>query len=259
MSPITQALRSPKHGSGALVAYLVAGYPDREAFRALLHRVATVADVIEVGVPFTDPMADGVSIQQASHAALQQGVDLPWILQTVAGCPVPVALMGYLNPFLAFGDGLPQALVQADVSALIVPDCPLHERHILGEVPQVQLVTPLTEPGRMADLCEASSGFVYAVTRTGITGTALDSEREGLSSYLGRVRNATALPVMAGFGVRAATDVQRLSPHCDGVIVGSALVDVLARGDDPVAFLHQLMGGSPPERENSVTGSQEAP
>ena len=237
---LTAALRNPKHSKTALLPYLVAGYPSRASFHELLLAVSEVADAVEVGVPFTDPMADGVSIQAASQAALKDGVNLGWILEVVADCPVPVALMGYLNPFLAYGASLQRDLEAAAIQALIVPDLPLEEQAMLPGIPLVQLVTPLTSVSRQAALSEASAGFVYAVTTRGVTGSEV--ALNPALAYLDRVRRGSGLPVMAGFGIRRPEQVDQLRDHCDGVIVGSALVQVLAQGGDPVGFLRQLLG-----------------
>lgn len=237
-NPLTDALRAPR-ADMALVAYVVAGYPSRRAFADVLASVAAVADAIEVGVPFSDPMADGVSIQRASEVALADDVDLSWILEAVADCPRPVALMGYLNPFLAFGEGLAEALAEARVRALIVPDLPLEERGILGELPMVQLVTPLTPEDRVPRLCAATSGFVYAVT--GLTTTGTEANLQDTPATLSRIRPHAQHPVLAGFGIRQATQVAALRGHCDGVIVGSALVDTIARDEDPAEFLRRLV------------------
>lgn len=236
----------------ALAAFLTAGFPQRAGFAALLSSVASVADVVEIGVPFSDPMADGVTVQRASHAALQQGVTLDWILQTLRSLPVgpraPLLLMSYLNPLLAYGwERLAADAAAAGVSGLIVPDLPLEEQPALradldrNGIALVQLVTPVTPQARLATLCENSSGFIYAVTVTGITGGAV-ADHASVSAYLQHVKSLAKAPVMAGFGVRSAADVQRLSPPADGVIVGSALIECLERGDDPAAFLRSLRG-----------------
>lgn len=237
------------HGTPALVAYLTAGFPQRARFREHVRALAAAADVVEVGVPFTDPMADGVTIQRASHAALAQGVTLGWILEELAalgGLRTPLLLMSYLNPLLAFGLGsLAAAAAAAGVSGFIVPDLPLDEsgelRNALEprELALVQMVTPVTDAARLAALCAGSQGFVYAVTMTGTTGRNVAVPDEVLA-YLGRVRAAAALPVCAGFGIRSRTQVERLRGHVDGVVVGSALVEVLERGGDPGAWLAQL-------------------
>ena len=238
-------------GRTALVAFLTGGFPDRRQFREGLAAVADLADVVEIGVPFTDPMADGVTIQRASHAALAAGFTLPWLLDELAAIrprsPAPLLLMSYLNPLLAFGfDALASRAAEVGVGGFIVPDLPYEESapfkaalepHALA---LVQMVTPATPPERLKRLCAASQGFVYAVTRTGVTGdVALPPET---AAYLAAVKAASGLPVCAGFGVRRAEQVALIGAHADGVIVGSALVEVLERGADPAAFLKSLHG-----------------
>ncbi len=253
MSPrehISSAVRTAAaRGQPALVAYLTAGFPSRERFRDQLRALALAADVVEVGVPFTDPMADGVTIQRASLAALAKGVSLAWILEELAalrGLEAPLLLMSYLNPLLAFGIArLAESSACAGVSGFIVPDLPLDEssevRAALADrqLALVQMVTPVTEPQRLAQLCAGSQGFVYAVTMTGTTGRNV-AVPTGVLDYLDRVRAASPLPVCAGFGIRSREQVEKLRGHVDGVVVGSALVEVLERGEDPGAFLRGL-------------------
>lgn len=250
---IAAALRAPQRpAEPALVAYLTAGFPRRQSFREDLAVIAGAADVVEVGVPFTDPMADGVTIQKASQAALSQGVSLGWILselELVRGLSAPLLLMSYLNPLLAFGlTRLPEAAARAGVAGFIVPDLPLDEsaelRAALDErqLALVQMVTPVTTAARLAELRSASQGFVYAVTMTGTTGKNVAVPEEVLA-YLDRVRSGCPLPVCAGFGIRERAQVERLRGHVDGVVVGSALVEVLERGGDAAAFLQGLRGG----------------
>ncbi|MFN7964234.1 MAG: tryptophan synthase subunit alpha [Acidobacteriota bacterium] len=248
---IRRAIEAAQRSSHpALAAFLTAGFPDRSSFAAVLSAVAGVADVVEIGVPFSDPMADGVTVQRASHVALQHGVTLEWILQTLRALPAPPAapllLMSYLNPLLAYGlERLVSDLRAAGVSGLIVPDLPLEEQRELRNpldragVALVQLVTPVTPQERLELLCQTSGGFVYAVTVTGITGGAV-ADQPSVVAYLQRVKSVAKVPVMAGFGVRSALDVQRLAPPADGVIVGSALIECLERGADPAAFLRSL-------------------
>jgi tryptophan synthase alpha chain len=247
---IAEAIRSAaRGGSPALVAYLTAGFPRRAEFGAQLTAVAAAADVVEIGVPFTDPMADGVTIQRASMAALAQGVTLRWILEELTRLrPIrtPLVLMSYLNPLLAFGvEALAESAARAGVAGFIVPDLPLDESSELAAalaargLALVQMVTPVTEPQRLAALCAGSQGFVYAVTMTGTTGRNVAVPDEVLA-YLARVRERTTLPVCAGFGIRSRAQVERLTGHVDGVVVGSALVEVLERGEDPTAWLTAL-------------------
>jgi tryptophan synthase alpha chain len=253
MSPherITSAIRTAAaSGEPALVAYLTAGFPRRAEFAAHLTAVAAAADVVEIGVPFTDPMADGVTIQRASQVALAQGVTLKWILAELArldSVRTPLVLMSYLNPLLAFGvDALAEASARAGVAGFIVPDLPLDESSELSAalaargIALVQMVTPVTEPKRLAALCAGSRGFVYAVTMTGTTGRNVAVPDEVIT-YLERVRASAPIPVCAGFGIRTRAQVERLTGHVDGVVVGSALVEVLERGEDPAAWLRAL-------------------
>ncbi len=236
----------------ALVPFITAGYPEPADFVGTLKAVATVGDVVEIGIPFSDPMADGMTIQRSSFVALQKGVSLAWIfdeLETARGeIEVPLVMMSYLNPLLAFGfEKLAQRALDTGVCAFIVPDLPFEECHELRGALEdkglglIQLVTPATPKERLKVLCEASRGFVYAVTITGITGG--DSGLpDDLAQYLDTVASSSAIPVCAGFGIRSAADVANVGEHVSGAIVGSALVEVLEKAEDPVAFLRALAG-----------------
>jgi tryptophan synthase alpha chain len=250
---ISSAIRAARSGgSPAMIPYITAGFPKKETFRELLAAVSTAADVVEVGVPFTDPMADGTTIQRSSRAALAQGVSLKWILselaQRDAKAKTPILLMSYLNPLLAFGlDKLPQAAAEARIAGFIVPDLPYEESASFREalapygISLVQFVTPVTPDARIKMLCSKTSGFIYAVTMTGTTGKNVAVPADVLE-YFARVKAVSAHPVCAGFGIRSHEQVARLAPHVDGVIVGSALVEVIERGEDPAAFLRSLKG-----------------
>ena len=237
-------------GRPAIVAFLTGGFPEPDKFHELLCKVAEVADVVEIGVPFSDPMADGLTIQRSSRVALSKGVSLQWILNTLRDAvqkpKAPILLMSYLNPLLAFGfDRLPQAAREAGVSGFIVPDLPYEEsEEIRGALDAyglalVQMVTPVTPDERLAMLCKQAEGFVYAVTMTGTTGKQVAVPDEVLA-YMDRVRKVSSVPVCAGFGIRNPDQVRLMTGHVDGVVVGSALVEVLERGEDPVAFLQGL-------------------
>lgn len=238
-------------GEPALVAFLTAGYPSAARFREHLTAVASAADVVEIGVPFTDPMADGVTIQRSSQEALRQGVSLRWILAELGAMQRPAAplvLMSYLNPLLNYGYAqLAADAARVGVCGFIVPDLPFDEGDELRAaldaegVALVQMVTPVTTPERMARVCAASEGFVYAVTMTGTTGRSV-AVPESVLHYLAAARRAARVPLCAGFGIRSREQVQRLAGQVDGVIVGSALVEVLERGEDPAAFLRGLRG-----------------
>lgn len=248
---ITGALRSTSDsGHPALVAFLTAGFPRRESFREHLSAIASEAELVEIGVPFSDPMADGVTIQRASEQALKAGVTLAWILEelrSLAPMTTPLLLMSYLNPLLAYGlTRLAVDARRAGVCGFIIPDLPFDEsepvRRAFSEqgLALVQMVTPVTPPERLAKVAQASEGFVYAVTMTGTTGRSVTPVE--ISDYLERVRAAATVPVCAGFGIRTRGQVEALRGSVDGVVVGSALVELLENGGSPQAWLADLRG-----------------
>ena len=231
---------------------LTAGYPEPDRFADSLRAIAGVGDAVEIGIPFSDPMADGMTIQRSSFEALKKGVSLAWIfdeLERACGdIDVPLVMMSYLNPLLAFGYAkLAMRARETGVCAFIVPDLPFEECAELRDALEqeglglIQLVTPATPEDRLERLSQASLGFVYAVTVTGITGGGAGLPAD-LADYLDKVAAASPLPVCAGFGIRSADDVANVGRHAAGAIVGSALVEVLERGEDPAAFLRQLGG-----------------
>ena len=237
-------------GRPALVGFLTAGFPNRLGFKDNLAAVAGVRDVVEIGVPFSDPMADGTTVQRASYVALTGGVTLPWILEELASLKerhsAPILLMSYLNPLLSIGlDVLPRAAAAAGVAGFIVPDLPFEESGDLKRALEleglalVQMVTPVTPPERLAMLCREAKGFVYAVTMTGTTGKSAEVPLDVLE-YMDRVKRCSSVPVCAGFGIRSREQIARFAGHVDGVVVGSALVEVLERGEDVGAFLRSL-------------------
>lgn len=248
---VSAALSAAKEaGHTALVPFITAGYPSPDTFADTLADIARVGDVVEIGVPFSDPMADGMTIQRSSHAAIENGVSLRWIFDELEAArdriEAPLVLMSYLNPLLAFGfEKLAARAAETGVGAFIVPDLPLEESADLkvaletAGVGLVQLVTPATPDERLARLADASKGFLYAVTITGVTGGA-DGLPADLASYLDKVSSLSSLPVCAGFGIRAASDVANVGAHVTGAIVGSALVEVLERNEDPAQYLKSL-------------------
>jgi len=236
-------------GRTGLVPFITAGYPDPDTFIDTLRIVAAAGDVVELGVPFSDPMADGMTIQRSSFTAIENGVTLAWIFDQLAAAEdigAPLVMMSYLNPLMAFGyDTLAARARETGVCAFIVPDLPYEEsadiRAALDNegVGLIQLVTPATPDERLRLLAGASRGFLYAVTITGITGGDAGLPND-LAGYLDKVSSLSPLPVCAGFGIRKAEDVINVGKHAAGAIVGSALVEVLERGDDPEAFLRGL-------------------
>jgi tryptophan synthase alpha chain len=248
---LADAIRHPKHpGLPAVMPYVTSGYPTRDGFAELVLGLSEVSDAIEIGVPFSDPMADGPVIQRSSRIALDGGASLAWILETLTSLPrkpaCPLVLMSYANPLMAFGyERLVDAALAAGVCGFIVPDMPWEEseafRALIASrgLASIQLVTPVTPDERLSKLGQGEGGFVYAVTVTGITGAAMEPAE--ISSYLDRVRSLTGKPVCAGFGIRTAAHVRGLSGHADGAIVGTALIEALGRGEDGVAFVRALL------------------
>ncbi len=224
----------------AVVIYLMAGFPGRGATRGLVRAALDGgADVIELGVPFSDPMADGTTIQRAAEVALREGVRLDDCIaegrSAVAERDATVLLMGYLNPFLRYGaERLAETLRGAGVAGVIVPDLPAEESAELdgalrpAGVARIDLYAPTTPDERLARLLPAARGFVYCVSLTGVTGA-----RTGLSPdvapFVARVRARTTLPVAVGFGISRPEHVRSLRGVADGVIVGSAAIDAVTR------------------------------
>ncbi|MEO8307614.1 MAG: tryptophan synthase subunit alpha [Pseudomonadota bacterium] len=254
---LSDAIRNAR-GGVAVVAFITAGFPSRDAFITDLTAIANEADVVEIGVPFTDPMADGVTIQRSSLAALAQGVNLKWILDSIATLPkvnAQLVLMGYFNPLLAYGyEALAARAAQVGVSGFIVPDLPVEEsagfeqalaRHGLA---LIRMVTPVTSAARLSQLCATAQGFVYAVSMTGTTGKSVAAQPGAASvpqatlDYLDKVRSLSKVPVCAGFGIRSHEQVAALGPHVDGVIVGSALIEAMEKGISTVELLRKLRG-----------------
>ena len=247
---VTAAIRAANEaGRTGLVPFVTAGYPEPKDFISTLKSIAAVGDVVEVGIPFSDPMADGMTIQRSSFEALHKGVTLAWIfdeLERAGGFDAPLVMMSYLNPLLAFGyEKLADRALETGVCGFIVPDLPFEESEEIRSVLEdrglglIQLVTPATPDARLKTLCDASRGFVYAVTITGITGGDAGLP-DDLAGYLDKVSGVADIPVCAGFGIRQASDVAAVGAHAAGAIVGSALVEVLERGDDPTGFLKAL-------------------
>ena len=240
-------------GRTALVPFITAGYPEPADFIAILKTVAAVGDVVELGIPFSDPMADGMTIQRSSFVALEKGVSLKWVFDQLDSAQgeidAPLVMMSYLNPLLAFGyDVLAERALAAGVCGFIVPDLPFEESAEIRAALEakglglIQLVTPATPDERLQTLCDASRGFVYAVTITGITGGGAGLPAD-LADYLVKVSSKSSIPVCAGFGIREAKDVAAVGKHAAGAIVGSALVEVLEKDGDAGAYLASLIAG----------------
>ncbi len=245
---IETSVKNPKQDGPAIVPFITAGYPDKDSFLDLVTSLDKTADVIEIGVPFSDPMADGVTIQRSSHAAIESGVTLQWILEQLKTLNIktPIVLMSYLNPLYVFGyEQLVEASLEANVDGFIIPDLPIEESEEIrgvfsqAKLAMIQLVTPATPENRIKTIAKHSSGFLYAVTVKGVTG-GNDGLPKEVAGYLETVKVSSNIPVCAGFGVRSKADVELLEPYVDGIIVGSALVEAIEQTMTATDFLNTL-------------------
>jgi tryptophan synthase alpha chain len=230
----------------ALIPYLTAGFPSLGACRDALRMLAdTGADFVEVGVPFSDPLADGPVIQRSSQTALDQGMTLARVLELIrtVRLTVPVIVFSYLNPILAYGmDRFVRDARDAGVAGLLLTDLPAGEDPALegtvraGGLDLIRLIAPTTEGSRLADAVRGASGFLYLISRLGVTGarTTLD---EHSAQVVARVRAASDLPVAVGFGLATGEQARAVGQIADGVVVGTALVERLARGLEPARAL----------------------
>jgi tryptophan synthase alpha chain len=219
-------------GKRALVPYITAGFPDADRMVDLIHGLQDAgADVIEVGLPFSDPLADGAVIQASSQRALELGMNFDRVLELVARArpTVPLVMMTYLNPILAAGPDALTRATDAGFSGILLTDLPVGadpEREAwVGEsaLAFIRLVAPTTPRERMSEIAANGSGFVYLISRLGVTGMRDDIAAE-LPATVQRLREATALPVCVGFGVSGPEQAAAFARIADGVVVGSAIV-----------------------------------
>lgn len=226
-------------GRAALVAFITAGDPDFERSAKILDALPTAgADIIELGMPFSDPMADGPAIQAASLRALKAGMTLHKTLDLVAAfrrkdTATPIVLMGYCNPIFAHGaERFAEAAAAAGVDGLIVVDLPPEEEAELkpfsdgAGLALIRLVAPTTDNDRLSRVLEGTSGFVYFISITGVTGTK-EMRAADIEPHIARLRAATSLPIAVGFGVKTPARAAEVARAADGVVVGSAIVDLV--------------------------------
>jgi tryptophan synthase alpha chain len=220
------------------VPFLTAGYPDWNLFDAAVRALArSGADVLELGVPFSDPLADGPTIQASSQRALENGVTLTEILRRVeeghSTWGLPVVLMTYANPILAYGvERFAADAAASGVAGVLVSDLPPEELpdlwRALGKagLERVVLVAPTTTEARVPVLTEAADGYIYCITRTGVTGRG-GAFASNLGEQVALVRRASNLPIVAGFGIRTPEDIAALDAPVDGVVVGARMIELL--------------------------------
>lgn len=259
IGPCFEALRQANRR--ALLMYLTVGYPHRDSALDLIPAIVEGgADMIELGVPFSDPLADGATVQRASEQALRNGVNVARCIQTVRslrerGIAVPIVFMGYYNPMLQYGIERFCADAQAaGVDGLIVPDLPPEESDDLQaacarhDIDLVYFLAPTSTDERMREVAARASGFIYCVSLTGVTGsrTVIASQ---LTTFLERARAITDVPLAVGFGITEPQHAQEVAEIADGVIVGSALLNIVERAaeggvEEVRAFVAAMRAGT---------------
>jgi tryptophan synthase alpha chain len=239
----------------ALMPYFTMGYPDYQESLKIVSAIAPHSDLIELGVPFSDPIADGPTIQRSTQRALEQGTTTASCLQAVqalrlAGIDTPILLMGYYNPILAFGERrYVEAAADAGADGFIVPDLPPEESAEFRSAAEerglavVHFLAPTSNQKRIDLVVSKATGFIYLVSVTGVTGARKNLQLD-LGQLVGRIKARSALPVAVGFGIASPRQAADVGQYADGVIVGSALVDAVDRaGDKPAAaaqFVREL-------------------
>ena len=243
-------------GTGALVPYLTAGYPDGERSLALMKgMVGAGADIIELGIPFSDPLADGPTIQRASFQALERGMTVAGALGILRAFreehDTPVVLFSYLNPLLRYGFSAFLADAQeAGAQGLLLTDLPTGaDPGLEGQIEAsgldlIRLLAPTTSPERMAKVAEGGGGFLYYISRTGVTGARAEL-RDGLAREVEAIREKVNLPIAVGFGISTPQQAAAVAGLADGVVVGSALLNALDEGgvEGALEFLRGLRKG----------------
>ncbi|MCP1168661.1 tryptophan synthase subunit alpha [Limimaricola litoreus] len=251
--------RLKSEGRKAFVAYVMAGDPDFETSKEIVRGLPGAGvDIIELGLPFTDPMADGATIQLAGQRALAQGMTLDRTLEIARDLrktddQTPIVMMGYYNPI--HSRGVPKFLEQAreaGIDGLIVVDLPPEEDAELCIPAQqaglnfIRLATPTTDDARLPKVLQNTSGFVYYVSITGITGAA-EAQADAVAPEVARIKSQTDLPIIVGFGVRTPETAKSIAGIADGTVVGSAIVSQIAEGkpvNEVLAFVKSLADGA---------------
>lgn len=230
--------------------YYPLGYPDLDTSIDVIEALAkNGADLIEVGLSFSDPLADGPVIQKATQVALEKGITIKKSLAAVAelrkrGVTIPLILMGYFNPMLANGlEKFVHDAREAGADGFIIPDLPLEEagefQSLVGDMPLIQMLAPTSPNERMESIARNAKGFIYLVSVTGVTGARTDISA-GLGDLIARVREHTSAPVCVGFGIGTLEQAKQVGMLADGVIVGSACVKTIGESDNPVETSKQF-------------------
>ena len=230
-------------GKPALVPYLTVGYPTVSSSYEIAHALLNSgADMLELGIPFSDPLADGPIIQMTSFKALENGVNIEVAFEVARKLRIknhesPLIFMGYFNPFLSYG--IPEFMIKASsvgIDGIIIPDLPSEESKGLAKecekhgIHLIPLLAPTSTEDRIASACATAGGFIYCVSLTGVTG-AKNKMSQNVVSLVDDIRKHTELPVLVGFGISSKVDIQQIADFADGAIVGSALLDVITNAD----------------------------
>ncbi|HUH65130.1 MAG TPA: tryptophan synthase subunit alpha [Syntrophales bacterium] len=227
----------------ALVVYLTAGDPGLETTRRLVLSLQEAgADIVEIGVPFSDPTADGPIIQAASQRALRSGVTLSGILDMIenlrSDCEIPIVLFGYYNPIFSYGsEQFALRAKKVGVDCILVVDLPPEESHELRQYTDpagldfISLIAPTTNDGRIRQISKNATGFLYYISITGVTGTA-KPVAENIKTDVARIRRTTSLPVVIGFGISAPVQASEIASYADGIVVGSAFVNLIEKNSN---------------------------
>ncbi len=231
-------------GRTGLATFLTVGFPDREATLPLINAmVEGGVDIIELGIPFSDPLADGTTIQRSSQIALENGITLADCMDVCGEArinhpDVPLLMMGYYNPVLAYGiERFAKDGKRSGLDGLIVADLPPEEASTLRQacnangIELIFLLAPTSTDERLRIVCNASTSFIYCVSLTGVTGARKELDF-ALPGFIGRVRDKTSLPLLVGFGISTREQVESVGAHADSVVVGSALINVIV-GSEP--------------------------
>ena len=230
--------------------YFPLGYPDLETSIDVLEALAkNGADLIEVGLSFSDPLADGPVIQHATQIALEKGITVRKSLEAVKelrnrGVDIPLILMGYYNPMLAYGlEKFVRDAVEAGVDGFIIPDLPMEEAEeftsVAGDMPLIQMLAPTSPDERMESIARNAKGFIYLVSVTGVTGERREISND-LGNLIARVRRHTSAPVCVGFGIGTPEQAKEVGRMADGVIVGTACVKAIGGSKKPVETASQF-------------------
>lgn len=240
MKTLTKQLKQRKQaGETILIPYIMAGAQGLEQLAAEIELLTKAgASAIELGIPFSDPVADGPVIQEAGLRALEKEVTLEKVLQTLKGiqAEIPLIIMSYFNPIFSYGiEQFIRELANTAVKGLIIPDLPFEHRQFLepqlaaSDVALISLVALTTPKERIKQLADTGAGFIYAVAVNGVTGVGRDYD-ETLDAHLAYIQGISELPVLAGFGISSKEHVKRFRKSCGGVIVGSKIVQLLGEG-----------------------------